>query len=861
MAGIFEVFSWSGRELGAATPPRGNGYPGVSGAGVEAFEENRINSQVMGYMTAPDVGTQEPAPADLQRLPGGGRYDGLLEPGRSMELLRQLPMIFRDDPEVLCGANAELVGLSCAMGLRYATEAFSPSAVARVLQLAKNFWHPGPAGNVQDLLIPAGARLIVVGDVHGQLEDVLWLFFKHGLPSSTNQYLFNGDIVDRGGHSVDILLLLFALKRDNPSAVHVQRGNHEDAQCGIHFGFRAELQHKFGAYGGIIWNVCVNTVFPLMPLAAVVKGPLTDNRRFCVLHGGVPVDCPDQVRPISIKDDLCRINRACQTVQATRDFESHVMFNLLWADPADNAEARRFSNHGRGNRFLEEDTTAFCDANAVAFVVRSHEVPRSLRGAVATHGSKCFTVFSASNYMGSTGNRGGVFIAEVNKGLRLCEHYAPPWPQLAELFANCPSNEARQQAVEDFESQYGLAGRESTPSRPAAECSSPRTPFPVAPAARSAAETRDMQFVMERICENKDQLFQNFRSYDREMAGTIPRGQWIDVMMSLAQNDQNCVEVMTPSLLHRLAVVWGIGDPVGYVRFLHRFQIRGPDERTGAPDLMREVSNLRRQLLDAPAQSLERLLDPNGDRSVSCEEFVAFLPQFSIDVPQLQAGALYEQMATFMKQNPLTVDSTVLCLAIMSRDPPPVNRWSPMAERIGSEISRAGKSYAWAFRFWDTDKDGYLSLDELQIGLQQLPATMHLDASDIDQFMRFIEGMGVTNRRVSMFEFVRAVAPRSLAMELHSSLLKELLKRVWICRPALAALLAKHDPTATNKVSVAEFMGCLDSINKQLETRGRPKLSQFQMASISEIASCGSRTVDYDRFLKGLHVVDLGRAP
>lgn len=275
--------------------------------------------------------------------------------------------------------------------------------------------------------------------------------------------------------------------------------------------------------------------------------------------------------------------------------------------------------------------------------------------------------------------------------------------------------------------------------------------------------------------------------------------------------------------------------------------------------MMREVSNLRRQLIDAPAQTLERLLDPNGDRSVSSDEFIAFLPQFSIHVPQLQAGALYEQMAQFVKQDPLTVDSTVLCLAIMSRDPPPVNRWSPMAEKIGSEISRAGKSYAWAFRYWDTDKDGYLSLDELHQGLQQLPATQHLEPSEIGHFMHYMEGMGITNRRVSMFEFVRAVAPRSLAMELHQSLLKELLKRVWICRPALATLLAKYDPRVTNKVSVNDFMACLDSINKQLEVRGRPNLTEVQMASICEIASCGSRTVDYDRFLKGLHVVDLGK--
>ena len=41
------------------------------------------------------------------------------------------------------------------------------------------------------------SQLIIVGDTHGQLGDVLWIFFKYGWPSKQNRYLFNGDIVDR----------------------------------------------------------------------------------------------------------------------------------------------------------------------------------------------------------------------------------------------------------------------------------------------------------------------------------------------------------------------------------------------------------------------------------------------------------------------------------------------------------------------------------------------------------------------------------------------------------------------------------------------------------------------------------------
>merc|ERR1719401_1746050 len=231
---------------------------------------------------------------------------------------------------------------------------------------------------------------------------------------------------------------------------------------------------------------------------------------------------------------------------------------------------------------------------------------------------------------------------------------------------------------------------------------------------------------------------------------------------------------------------------------------------------------------------------------------------FNVDVPPLHAGSLYQTMTIFCRQDPLTLDSTVLCLAIMSRDPPPVNKWSQVAERIGEEIVRYGQSYAAAFRSWDTDRDGFMQLKELQDGLRQFPATANIDPNSIADFMQYIEGMGMTNRRISMFEFVRAVAPRSLALELHSSMLKELLKRVWLCRPLLHSLLAKCDRRATNTVTVPDFQRCLGVVNVMLERAGRPMLSDTQINSITELAAGGSRSIFYDRFINGLHVIDLG---
>ena len=68
-------------------------------------------------------------------------------------------------------------------------------------------------------------QIRVVGDVHGQYQDFLQLFEKYGYPSSENQYLFNGDYVDRGSMGIEILLALFAWKLADPDSIFMNRGN------------------------------------------------------------------------------------------------------------------------------------------------------------------------------------------------------------------------------------------------------------------------------------------------------------------------------------------------------------------------------------------------------------------------------------------------------------------------------------------------------------------------------------------------------------------------------------------------------------------------------------------------------------
>uniref|UniRef100_A0A8C4RHN1 Serine/threonine-protein phosphatase with EF-hands n=1 Tax=Erpetoichthys calabaricus TaxID=27687 RepID=A0A8C4RHN1_ERPCA len=104
--------------------------------------------------------------------------------------------------------------------------------------------------------------------------------WHNGLPSVEKPYIFNGDYVDRGKDSIEILMILFAFLLVYPNQVHLNRGNHEDYIVNLRYGFTKEVMQKYKVHGKKILRL-LQIVFSWLPLATII------DQKILIIHGGI----------------------------------------------------------------------------------------------------------------------------------------------------------------------------------------------------------------------------------------------------------------------------------------------------------------------------------------------------------------------------------------------------------------------------------------------------------------------------------------------------------------------------------------------------------------------------------------------
>lgn len=266
------------------------------------------------------------------------------------------------------------------------------------------------------------SRVVVVGDVHGQLHDVMFLLKDAGFPSDDRFFVFNGDYVDRGAWGLETFLLLLAWKVFMPSRVFLLRGNHESKYCTSVYGFEKEVLAKYADRGKHVYRKCLGC-FEGLPLASIIGG------KVYTAHGGIFRSIPvtpakrakgKKNRKIVLNPEVSALSLGSleELLKARRSVldppwegANLIPGDVLWSDPSMKPGLSPNKDRGIGLLWGPDCTEEFLKTLNLKLIIRSHEGPdaREKRpglggmdvGYTIDHvvpSGKLITVFSAPDY-------------------------------------------------------------------------------------------------------------------------------------------------------------------------------------------------------------------------------------------------------------------------------------------------------------------------------------------------------------------------------------------------------------------------------------------------------------------------------
>ncbi|KAL7059428.1 hypothetical protein AAHC03_013473 [Spirometra sp. Aus1] len=252
----------------------------------------------------------------------------------------------------------------------------------------------------QPCLLDLGGPLKICGDTHGQYSDLLHLFELCGGPETVN-YLFLGDYVDRGRHSLETISLLMCYKLKYPTRFFLLRGNHESQSITRIYGFFDECKRRFSVK---LWRTFIDA-FSCMPVCAIIE-----NQIFCC-HGGLSPEMFTQ--ELSTLADLKRKIR--EIVRPCDVPDCGLLCDILWSDPwymesvGEGEEPRGWEPSERGVSYMfgPDVVDKFLERFNLDLIARAHQVVED--GYEFYANRSLVTIFSAPNYCGEFDNAAAVF--------------------------------------------------------------------------------------------------------------------------------------------------------------------------------------------------------------------------------------------------------------------------------------------------------------------------------------------------------------------------------------------------------------------------------------------------------------------
>ena len=264
---------------------------------------------------------------------------------------------------------------------KHTTDKFSEEKMLKLIRSTKDFLKQ------ENILLRLSGDFVVVGDIHGNIDDLIRIFEKEGYPPK-KQYIFLGDYVDRGQYSLEVITLLFAIKLRCPRSVFLLRGNHEGNKCTKIYGFKDDCIYRFNKE---IYREFLHA-FAELPIAAVV------NQSVMCVHGGIS----QNIKKLEDLEDLFK----------DYNIEGEIA-DLLWSDPSNSVKCFSQSDRKQGHKFNHQALCHFFQQNGLSMLIRGHSFCQNGYSFDFGIDGGCLTVFSTCDYTGLK-NCSGIAVISTN---------------------------------------------------------------------------------------------------------------------------------------------------------------------------------------------------------------------------------------------------------------------------------------------------------------------------------------------------------------------------------------------------------------------------------------------------------------